>query len=244
MKRILLIALISGLCLAQVRIPGPGGSVISGGGGGGLSVVASGSYAGSFSTTVQPGSPLNVSAGDRICVICEFPASCGANTFSVADTATPVNNGTAVGALNSQTFLCSQMFIVPVVTANSNDYPICTKTGLNEFMGISVIAVRGATAVDQGPASNGAIGSGTPASASFTTTTANEVLVAGLTDFYNITATAGSGYTLGPSSQLSTANGSVAMEYKIVSSIQTGVTSDFTESGGSYYANVGVITVK
>ena len=32
MKRILLIALISGLCLAQVRIPGPGGSVISGGG--------------------------------------------------------------------------------------------------------------------------------------------------------------------------------------------------------------------
>ena len=239
----LLLALLP-LGLGQVRIPGPGGpqpSAIGLAVGTGTSAAASSNV-----TTLATTGTVNAPVGTVVFVQVGFNAACSSRTFNCTDNASTPNTYTAIGALNSQSFLCSQVFYSKITTGNATDTVTCNIVGgSGEFMNVAVLPVTGtsATPLDAGPASAGAVSGGTPASASFTTTTANEVLVAGWIDFYGAdTVGVSAPWILGTGTQSANGSGpSAGIEYKIVSTTQTGITAPFAVTGTGY-SNIAVGT--
>lgn len=206
-------------------------------------------YAGYAGTAVAPSSSVNVAIGDTVFVLCVAGDSCSSTgvVFSVTDTAG--NSYSAIGANNDIAGQCSRVFYTKATLANAADYPSCSDGSISgQTLSISVLPLSGtgASPLDAGPASNAGVATGTPASASYTTTTAVEMLVASITDAVTPRGyTAATGYTLGTGTQCTTTGPTVGIEYKNVTTIQTGITSSFTETGSTtYYANIGVGTFK
>lgn len=218
------------------------------GGGGGPAFVNAESGIGSALLGVFSISALNVTSGNLLFAVTANNVNGGTCSAPglLADTAG--NTFTPIGSVNGAngSFACTQLYYAAGVTGNSSDVLTVTYIGGgSQVEGIAVVQVSGATTKDAGPASAAAVTGATPASASYTTTTASEILLAAIADYYNTdTVTAGSGYTIPANGayNFSLAGlGWIGIEYKIVSTTQSGITSAFAVSG-SGYSNIGVGT--
>jgi len=191
-------------------------------------------------TTLAAGA-LSVTTGNALAVFVGYLAA--TNTATVADTAG--NTFTLGAACNEDGNEHGIWFWAANVTGNASDVVTVT-FGLSQgHREITVFQFSGAST--SAPKDfNGACGTNnsitpTATSAAFTTTAANEVLLAGVQGGTNSnTFTAGAGYTLG------TAIGGVAggrTEFKSVSAIQTGVTASMTFGTNTAWA-VTILTIK
>lgn len=185
----------------------------------------------SFTALAAPA--INAVLGDTIWAICRVgntstqcapPTDTGGNTFTMI--------GSAVTAVGVGTMTA---FSAPVTMANASDVITCGFAS-SPYDACAVTELSGllTSPLDQGPAGNTCTSSCTTAmaSASLTTTAAKEIILGACTTagLAANTATGGSGYTL---LNLTDTAGTYADEYKIVSTIQTGVTVPVTQTNTS-----------
>jgi hypothetical protein len=192
--------------------------------------------------TVATTGDIAVTAGNAVHIVAGFDPSgggCGAVTFAV--TYTGGNTATQIGSNLSQAFSCVAHFSHVIPSTNGSTAFTVTISGSSQAaLGIVVQQFSGTdvtTPLDQ--SASGSAASGLEiASGSFTTTVADEVISIGGWNYYD-GLTADTGYVI-PSGGSAAAR--LAMAYKIVSSIQTGVTAKMTV--GNAYGSVGVATFK
>lgn len=163
---------------------------------------------------------FSVTGGNLIAVFVHGAGS--TTTITVADTA--LNTFTPVTSCTDATQGVTQWFYAKNVTGNASDVVTATYSVSTTQRRIWVLQIAGASItspLDAGPAC--AVGSSaTPTSASFTTTTALEMLLAGMwTGTTALVWTPGAGYTLGTSDTENRGR----TEFQAVSSIQSGVTA-------------------
>ncbi len=193
---------------------------------------------------------LTVTTGNALWVMTGWQvggAGCGATTVAISDNAGTPNTYTQVGAINTSAYMCSASFYAKNVTGGSLTIT-STVSSSQSNLAIVAIQVSGAdtaSPLDAGPANAGGVTGTTPVSASYTTAVANEILIAGAWDYYiGDTVAANSGYTIPSNGNCTSVTfGVIAVEDKIVSSTQSGVTSGFAITGMGY-TNIGVGTLK
>ncbi len=200
-------------------------------------------------TDISAGS-INASTGNALAVFVAYGGggTCPTTVTSVDDN-TGSNTYTAVGTIGGQ-FTCTQAFYAKNITGNAALVVTAHFSGTVGNGGVVVIQVSGAdttSPLDAGPASNRSqAGSMTAASASYSTGTANEILIAGIAEFGILgTLTAGSGYTVPANADCNARSSEhISAEYKIVSATQSSITSGFSSDVNFQDANVEVITFK
>ncbi len=186
--------------------------------------------------------PISLTTGNTVWVIAGFNNVCGAITGTVTDTA--MNMYTQIGGLVSENSVGSCLGAWKTVNATgnaSNVYTITWSTTV-ALRTIGVIQMNGGSAPDVDTSAEGTAASGTTVtSGSFTTSQANEFLVAGF-QVALTSCTPDTGWTI-PGGGQSLENGWLCMQTKTVSAIQTGATTTMT-SGGSFVHTLKLATFK
>ena len=222
----------------QGLAPNPGGMKgYSGGGGITFFNQAVGATAQGGGTSLAAAA-LNATAGNLLAVWVR--AGDSASTITASDTAgntfTPIAQCTG-GPGGGQWLYAKNITgnASNVVTANYSVTEAFRAVMVLQFSGLSTTAPLDVSAT---PCASGT--STTPTSASFTTTTANEVILSGVTaGALSMTFTQGTGYTLGST----LTDGDAIVQFKIVSATQTGVTAAFTMNSSQSWLT-DVITLK
>ncbi len=138
---------------------------------------------------------------------------------------------------------CVRLFIAPNITANASNVVTSTFGASQSFLGISVLEFSGLSPTaprDMGYAyfCTTAVSPGCT-TGPFSTFNADEVIVFGYhINAGSVTFTPVAGYTQPAASVPSAGDG--GMMYKIVSTLQTGVTANVITSNGAVFAMVGV----
>lgn len=199
---------------------------------------------GSSVTTIATAG-ISHTAGNALAVGCSFNISGASPTVTVTNTAG--DTFTQVDKFDDGfTLITTATFYAKNIAGNASDVVTCTLSTARTTPGITVMQFTGlntSAPLDQHVTGN-TDSSATVTSASFTTTSASEVIVAFGTAYTELnpqTWTADTGYTI-PSGGASGFGASVG-EYKIVSSIQTAVTASLNWSVPNFM-NIGVMTFK
>jgi hypothetical protein len=192
-------------------------------------------FQGASTSSIFPASTINVATGDTI-VVGYRGENTGINIASVTDTAG--NEYTFAGYVNliaSASYF--EVWYCTNAIAHATNLVTVNLTGAASSRGIGILQARGLATVDPiDVVVRIAVATATITSPAFTTKFANELIVA----FAQLNATgnlwtAGSGYT-----GVQDSSDVTLVEYKIVSSIQTGVTADATNASA---ATKGMIVV-
>ena len=182
--------------------------------------------------------------GNLLYVTVMMDTYCGGRAVSVSDTAS--NSYTQIGTVLDSGFTCQAQFYANNITGNASNVVTATwSTPSGMFLAISVLQFSGVDSAS--PLDASATGTATSAtlvtSGTFSTATANQVLVAGGASYdYSRTWTADTGYAI-PSGATTEYAFSTA-QYKIVSSTQTNVTASLTVSSSSAALSIMVATFK
>ena len=181
--------------------------------------------------------------GNLLYVTVMMDTYCGGRTVSVSDTAS--NSYTQIGTVLDSGFTCQAQFYAKNITGNANNVVAATWSLESAHLAISVLQFSGVDSAS--PLDASATGTATSAtlvtSGTFSTATANQVLVAGGASYdYSRTWTADTGYTI--PSGASTEYAVSTAQYQIVSSTQNNVTADLTVSSSSAALSIMVATFK
>lgn len=207
---------------------------------------------GQASNSTITASPITTTAGNAMVAFVNYANGGGACATTVINlTNTAGDTWASVGSISGATgFTCSQAFYAKNIIGNASDAVSVNWTGVVNNGGITVVQISGADTtapLDQGPAAGlHYTGVGPAESASYTTTAANEILVTGIAEYGVVgTFTPDSGFAVPANAECNTRTTQhISLETKIVSSIQTGVTSGFASNIAFQEANVEVVTLK
>jgi hypothetical protein len=188
---------------------------------------------------------VTITAGNAVFAVVSFQGTgsgCGSATLSVATNGSGNVNFTQDGSLHSRDYVCTGYFYLlnaasaTSVTATSNAARDQLTMALIQFSGVATSgAVDVTTTTSRTFDSSGAI-----TSASFSTSSANQVIVCGTSGYYTGTYTAGN---IGSSTgTLGGTTAYAATIYRIVSSTQSSITAELTFSG-TPYNNIGCISM-
>lgn len=172
-------------------------------------------------------------------------SGCNGKTIIVTDLAG--NTYSAIGSQINQPYACSAMFESNITHADASNTFTVTATGNGTPIGIAVALTTGCnstTPLDQSSSGYNLSGTQVIVGTPLTTTTANEIIFAGVWNYYSgVAADTGAGYVI-PSGGRNTAGTGqeVAIEYKIVSSTQTGISPKMTMT--TAYGGIGVAAYK
>lgn len=184
---------------------------------------ASGSdYSGASGTTIVA-SAIPVTTGNFIAV---FYRAANSSAFTATASDTAGNTYSVVTYATNTSDKCGMLY-AKNITGNAANIVTLTLSGAVPFRAVMVLQYSGIDPVS--PLDTFAIGNGsasTPTVGPFTTSTANELIVAGVMTNSGLSFVAGSGYTL----QITAPSSQGAVEDRIVSSIQTGVTATFSNT--------------
>jgi hypothetical protein len=242
-KLSILILIIPTLAYAQILQGIVGGTTPAGGAP--ITVVGTptGTIAASYSDDPVLAPATTHTAGHTLAVfVASLDTPCP--TYTINNTATGNDTFTAATTCDVQgTYYASQWFIATNIHGHaadvvqvSNSSPALTSIYVIELNGASAspidqIAVGYATGTGPGPVVSGA----------FTTTLANEIILAGTWGLSTLkTYVPESGFTLGTADASSQGN----IEYKIVSAIQTGITVLMDWTGPYDNTTIHVLTLK
>jgi hypothetical protein len=148
-----------------------------------------------------------------------------ATVSSVTNTAG--DTWTACTPLKTATIGNAQWWYVISSAGNSNDIVTANFDPISVYASIIVVEITGIDGIDVCSGNTGGNGAGTSVSASsFSTSYANEVILQGaIWGALSVTATADTGYTA-----VSDLDGMGGLQYKVVSSTQSGITPTLTIS--------------
>lgn len=193
---------------------------------------------------------ISGTSGNAYYVIVHFNASpCSTITGITVTDATTLQNFTPNGSINTtlSPYSCSQQFTLIGISATSTQTITATFTGTPAVNSISVIQFHttntwsGVDSTLGGPQGTAASGS-VLTSPSFSTASlsANEVIIAGATNYYLGSWTAGSiggtTATIDPNSTIGSGasdNGNLTVEYLIVTTTQSSITAAINNSGAN-----------
>jgi hypothetical protein len=199
------------------------------------------------STTVVSTSASSHTAGNFLWVVVSAETTCtSAGTLTITNTAG--DTWSTVDVTEDDTFLCTRSYHVNNTAGNASDVVTSTASGGSANWGITVVQVSGCGSGCLLDTSVHVHSAASPiASGSFTTTTAAEIIFAGVGSYYGRTFTAGN---IGGTGAALPANGqadnsgnpgmSTAAEYLVVSSIQSSITAAMTTDAGNQYQNMVV----
>lgn len=201
---------------------------------------ATGSDTSGTSATTVAIAATSLTTGNLIVVGIRWNSPGGESIISVSDTA---SNGYIAGPITENIDLdVVQIYYAANVTGNGSNVVTVNFSGIVPYRAANSIQYSGCAVSSPGDAQADGISHAnvTVTSSSFTTTVADEVIVAAATiSTLGDTWTAGSGYT----DVIEDSGASLMMEEKIVSSIQTGVTAT-ADSGTTTDKAIVVMTFK
>lgn len=194
----------------------------------------SGTYAGSVACS------LGVTAGSTVVVACALNSN--NSTFTVTDSNT--NSYASEGSVTAPGTSQLAVYVAKNVAANASLTVTCqpaTNPGNRTIVAFDIDGANATTPVDvNGATASGTVtGGGTVTSASFTTTSANEVIIPFLLDEAGTTISAGTGYSNLTTDGFNFQGG----EEKTVSATQSGVTASFALANTSGWA-IYVVSIK
>ncbi len=197
-----------------------------------FSACANGSNFGA-STSSQATGTINVSSGDAIYCIATYELNCSAATLTIDDTASSQNVLTSVNsAFSSGNGVCSQSFYKANANVKSGDVlTVHASASVPELSIVCATATdtNASSPLDAHPTTVEAVASSVTSGA-FTTTSALEIMFAGLaTNNNGGTFTPDTGWTMpgtaGAAGACISGDTTSAIQYKAVTSIQTGITT-------------------
>lgn len=206
--------------------------------------------AGDDSVTVVNTAATSHTAGNHLYVVAGFREACGSITMTITNTAgdtfdlIPVNGSTDY--LDNTNLTCQGQWEAKNIIGNASDVVTLTVSQSVRFPAVSVAQASGLDTASPFDVKQTGIevSDGVVTSGSFTTTTANQIIYGGAKMYTGGPApTPDTGYTL-PADCFESFTGSLAIEYKIVSAIQTTVTTSLDASGGGSILSIQVATFK
>ncbi len=201
--------------------------------------------AGNDSVTSVATAGISHSSGNQLYVTAKFREACGSITMSIANTA--MDTFTQIGSLLDNTNLtCQGQWYVKNSAGNGSDVVTLTISQSVRFPNVSVVQVSGedtGTPLDA-TATGTEIVDGVATTGAFTTSTANQIIICGGNSYGSSSPfVPDTGYTL-PSGSVDGFTATIAIEYKIVSAIQTGVTASIDGSSGGTIISIMCATFK
>jgi hypothetical protein len=189
---------------------------------------------------------VTITAGNAVVAVASFQGTgsgCGAATITVASNGTGNTNFTADSTLHSRDFVCTGYFYL--LDAASATTVTATSNAARDQFSISVFQFSGvdtSSALDVSTSSNRAQRTSSPsASNTFSTSTANQVIVCMSGDYYSGTHSAGDiGGTTGT---LGSGGSFTGLVYRIVSATQSSITGAVAKTS-TVYSNVGCLSLK
>ena len=240
--------------MPQVRIPGPGGMAPGGGGGLPTFVQASSAVPSAVAGVVTMPSFVTT-AGNAVVLTTGYQlgvAGCGTTyLWTVIGTdGTNTDTFVQVGSYVTQggNFMCSATFLGSNVHGSATYSVKATLTGSISKLLMAEMQFTVVSAIDQTCSGTAPSGTSVSCSASMTPSTSPQILVAGVTDYYADTPTAGTGFTIPTGATTGGASGMISSEYQICSSgCSVAVTPTFSIAAGggsSDYSNIIGATIK
>jgi len=203
--------------------------------------------AGSSVSTLQSGA-ISATAGNAVYIYAVFKAACGASTLTVSDLDS--DTFTAIGSkvANASGAMCSYMWYCKNLVGNASEkYTVNWTGGGSAPLSFSVIQFSGqdtSSPFDQTATPGFGNVATTATTGTWTTTSANEIMVTGMGSYaLSRTWTGDTGWTL-DSTCLAPSDQNATIQYKIVSSTQTGISTVVTISGAGTYIDALVATFK
>lgn len=207
----------------------------------------SGYYLTSFNATI------NATTGNLLYVVVDDNVSgsgCSISTVTISDNASPANTYTQIRQV-SQTYDCITEFYAKNITGSAS-LQITANLSVAKAATMSAMQFSGLDTGNPLDATSTGTGAGaTLTSGSFSTTNANEVIIAGASDYMGPSSwTAGSAGSASmgiPSNVTKTtgnATGNSTAEYAIVSSLQNSITASITRGGTPDQGGITVATFK
>lgn len=198
-------------------------------------------------TTVTTGS-LSVPAGSGILIWTGYRFNCTVGTISASSSIDGAATAITAAQGNSDIISCTRPFYIASSAGGSMTFTMTTSAAAT-YKAVCVVAFSGVNTLDQSTTVSGSDGSSGYKTAgnsvqppTWTTTSANEIeFVGGYSYSGSRTFSADTGWTLASSispTQL------CAVQYKVVSSTQSGVTGALTVSGGVDYIQAQAATFK
>lgn len=241
MRKLLLVLALASLCGGQVINVRHRGAVAAGPAPTLVNAVSADD--GFTSGTAYSTAATSLTTGNTVWVVAGFNNVCGGNTATITDTAG--NTYTQIGGYVSEASVgsCLGQWKSTGVTGHaSNVYTVTwnTTVSLRTIGAIQTTGGSNPPVVDTS-AEGSASGGTTVTSGPFTTTQANELLLAGM-QVALTSCTADTGWAI-PTGGQSTPDGWLCLQTKTTSSIQTGATTTMT-SGGAFVKTLKVATFK